>query len=267
MNKQGKGKIEWCDLTWNVGQGCFHDCKWRMPDGQIAQCYAKSVAERWKSPSFMPDGFDKHYWHPDRLSEPLDFKKPSKIFLDSFSDLMGHWAPASEIRDVLDVCRRAHWHTFQLLTKNPRRLGQFTFPDNVWVGVSAPPTFMNGHELSADQQRRWLDTGLDALAKADAKVKWLSIEPLSFDIAPWIQESGFVPDWVVIGAASNGPRVYQPDPQWVWNLVDLFSAPGTPLFYKGNLRGNAAANPWREEFPTVVRVPDSLSYSQGELPW
>jgi protein gp37 len=56
-------------------------------------------------------------------------------------------------------------------------------------------------------------------------------------------------DWVVIGAASDGPGIHQPDPAWVTNLIDYFGDMDVPIFFKGNLAGNPAADPWREEFP------------------
>lgn len=189
MNKQNPG-IEWTHrygphtgYTWNPLQGCDHDCQWRMPDGTIAGCYAKAIAEKFKSASFFPQGFEQHYWHPSKLDEPLKLTTPAGIFLDSMSDLMSRRVPEGQIEQVLEVCRRAHWHTFFLLTKNAPRLRQFQFPPNVWVGASAPPTFMYGKELDLDQQRRMLGKTLDILATTDVPVRWLSIEPLSFDVS------------------------------------------------------------------------------------
>lgn len=124
MSKQkrngGRG-IEWTDYTWNPVAGCKFGCAWEMPDGQRAQCYAKSVAEGLARAAY-PGGFEKVYWRPNILDQPLRLNEPSKIFLDSMSDLMGAWVSDERIRAVFDVCRRAYWHDFQLLTKNPARL-------------------------------------------------------------------------------------------------------------------------------------------------
>lgn len=141
MNKQGPNGIEWTQFSWNPVSGCHHACTWTMPDGRVAECYAKTVAERVAMTAY-PEGFAHHYWHPERLEEPLKVKKPARIFLDSMSDLMGAWVPDEQIEDVLDICRRASWHQFQLLTKNAPRLLKFNgrIPSNVWVGVSAPPS-------------------------------------------------------------------------------------------------------------------------------
>lgn len=255
LNKQAKGGdkrgIEWTDYTWNPIAGCQHGCRWSMPDGSIARCYAETVADGVAGSAY-PQGFEHHYWNPQRLEEPLSLKEPSRIFLDSMSDLMGHWVSEEQINAVLDVCRRAYWHTFQLLTKNAPRLEKFDYPSNVWVGVSAPPSFFMGKRLDENQQARMIARQLAALQVAKARgatVRWMSIEPLSFDIAEHLFQDDL--DWAVIGAATNGAKVYQPEPQWVRNVCMALA--GVPIFYKGNLAGNKAAYPWREEFPVTEK--------------
>ncbi len=245
MNKQrsatGRG-IEWTDYTWNPVAGCKHACRWQMPDGTLAVCYAEVVAERVAQAAY-PHGFQHHYWTPERLSEPLGVKVSAKIFLDSMSDLMGHWVTDDQIEAVLDVCRRAGWHTFQLLTKNAPRLLQFDFPPNVWVGVSAPPSQMFGRQLTNAQQVRMVERQLEVLARVRVPVRWMSIEPLSFDIAPLLKDSPL--EWAVIGAASNGAKTYQPEAAWVQDLLSVLDGQSTPVFFKGNLNWT----PHREAFP------------------
>lgn len=247
MNKQDDGKgnrgVEWTDFSWNSPGGCEHKCEWLMPDGTKAVCYAKTVAEGVARKAY-PHGFEHHYWHPERLDEPLRVKKPAKIFLDSMSDLMGHWVPDDQVQQVLDVCEKAHWHTFQLLTKNAPRLLKFKFPSNVWVGVSAPPSFMMGKELTQVQQERMVERQLATLQQIDVPVRWMSIEPLSFDIAPILTR--FPPlQWVVIGAATNGAKTYQPQAAWVERVLVWADNNDVPVFFKGNLEWPG----WREDFP------------------
>jgi protein gp37 len=253
MNKQSKGKgkrgIEWTDFTWNPVGGCRHGCRWRMPDGTVAECYAETVAEGVAQHSY-PHGFEHHYWRPEVLEEPLALKTPSHIFLDSMSDLMGHWVPKEQVQSVLSICARAELHTFQLLTKNAPRLKQFDFPDNVWVGVSAPPTIMLGKPLSFSQQIHMLRTMLEVLHKIQVPVRWMSIEPLSFDIAPFLKNSGL--QWAVIGAATNGAKTYQPRPEWVQNVLKVLDKQGTKVFFKGNL--DWPRDQWREDFPEPERL-------------
>lgn len=252
MNKQAKYKngqltgrgIEWTDFTWNAVSGCKHGCRWTMPDGSVAICYAEEVANGVAQKSY-PDGFEAHYYHPARLSEPLAITKPAKIFLDSMADLMGYWVPAEQIDAVLSVCKQAHWHTFQLLTKNAPRLLQFDFPSNVWAGVSMPPSMMWGKPLSQGQQEAKFIKDLDVLSRIKAAVKWVSFEPVAWDVAPILARFPGVVNWAVIGAASNGRNYYQPDKSHIENLLGVCEAQNIPVFFKGKLNWS----PWREQFP------------------
>lgn len=271
MNKQGKlidskvvGGIEWVKTilpngterqgyTWNPIGGCQHGCRWLMPDGQEAVCYAETTADsiaRQTAGAAYGQGFAHHYWHSKRLYEPLRVTTPSKIFLDSMSDLMGHWVPDEQVQAVLDICGQASHHTFQLLTKNAPRLLKFTFPPNVWLGVSAPPSHFMGKALSLAQQAAYVKRALAVLAEFPTHVTWMSIEPLSFDMAPLLQGAGL--KWAVVGAASNGPRYYQPEPEHLRAVIDVLDANHTAVFYKGNLRpslDSGVLSAWREEFP------------------
>lgn len=253
MNKQqGPTRIEWTDWTWNPVTGCQHGCAWRMPDGQWANCYAEDIAD--KMPGNYPRGFAAHYYHPSRLIEPLEVTTPSKIFVGSMADVFGHWVPDYQIVAILDVCRQAHWHQFQFLTKNAPRLRRFDFPPNCWVGISAPPSEMMGKPLKLTKQTQWFGTAVRALSLCNAAIKWVSFEPLSFNIALRLSFNDIerlcdTIDWAVIGAASRGKAYYQPDPKWVDDLLSDLDKYAIPVFFKGNLRGNAAADPWREEFP------------------
>ena len=253
MNKQKKAAgpgIEWTDYTWNPIGGCQHGCRWEMPDGSVAICYAEDVAEGVASPAY-PNGFAHHYWNPVRLQKPLKLKTPARVFLDSMSDVMGHWVPDEQIEQVLEVVRAAHWHTFQLLTKNAPRLLKFDLPPNLWVGVSMPPSIMFGKPLSEHQQRRMFAGCLGVLSKLKVPVRWVSFEPLSFDVAPLLDDDPPL-EWAVIGAATNGRKAYQPESGWVSGLLSRLDERGIPVFFKGNLEWSL----WREEFPGQdVEVP------------
>lgn len=257
MNKQGPSGIEWTDYTWNPVGGCGSGCQWVMPDGKIAKCYAEAVAQGVASKAY-PHGFNHFYFHPDRLDQPLKVKIPAKIFLDSMGDLMSPIVPTGVIQRVLDVVRQADWHTFQLLTKNPKRLTQFELPTNLWVGVSMPPSIMNSKRLSQDQQERYIFVALDVLRELDHPIGWMSLEPLSFDLTPiflrWIDKrsnNGLLPfKWAVIGAASHGRTYYQPKQSWILTLLYLLDSRHIPVFFKGNL----THSPYREEYPAIQRI-------------
>jgi protein gp37 len=259
MNKQQKNTtsrgIEWTDWTWNPTAGCMHGCTWQMPDGSIAECYAKKIAEGLARAAY-PDGFESHYWREHVLHDPLKETTPSKIFVGSMADLFGHWVPEEQIHQILDVMRQSHWHVFQTLSKYPIRLPEFNpFPENVWVGVSLPA----GQLMPQKGASRALKAYLKQMTRIEASVRFMSIEPLWFDAGQvftnWLAENGSLPfEWVIIGAATNGPKTYQPDPEWVKNLLAVLDSQKIPVFFKGNLEWN----PWREEFPVRKQVEISV---------
>ena len=240
--------------SWNVLSGCLHGCQWTMPDGQVAECYAKTVAEG-VARSAYPQGFEVSQFHPERLEEPLKVQEPAGIFLDSMSDLLGRWVPEVQIAQVLDVCARAFWHTFFLLTKNAPRVPHFAYPANIFVGVSSPPDQMWGHVLTRHQQRSLLRTSLERLRLLRVPVRWISFEPLSWDCADIVAQYPGVLTWCVIGAASRGRQEYPPAPETLQRLLDVLDTQGVPVFFKGNLRSlPLAAQNWRANFPQKVGV-------------
>lgn len=258
MNKQKKSEssrgIEWTDYTWNPVAGCFHACQWTMPDGLIANCYAEDVATRVAGKAY-PHGFEHHYWYPKRLTEPARVKDAARIFVGSMADVFGHWVNGGHIESILDVCEQCSQHTFQFLTKNAVRTADFDLSANCWLGTSTPPTFMWNKALTADQQQRMMARSLASLAQSNADIRWISAEPLTFDLAPILRGFEGLVDWIVIGAASNGKQLYPPDQSLVERLLDECAVQGIAVFFKGNMRvlPFAAAN-WREEFPTQQEV-------------
>lgn len=241
-------------FTWNPTSGCLHGCTWKMPDGSVAECYAKGIAERFTAA--YPHGFEHHYWRPHVLTQPLKLKASAGIFVGSMADLFGHWTPNEQIQQVIDVMREAHWHTFQVLTKNPKRLQDFDFPDNVWVGASLPA----GRMMNEQGGARVLETYIRQIAKVEALTRFISIEPLWFDVAPvvekWIETYSWFPfQWAIIGAASNGNKKYQPNPAHFTDLLRVLDEQHIPVFFKGNLRDlPEAAADWREGFPIAKSV-------------
>lgn len=268
MNKQAKANggrgIEWTDYTWNPIAGCFHACAWKMPDGSIANCYAEDIAERSMAKQHYPEGFEHNYWKPEILGEPLKVKTPSKIFVGSMADVFGHWVEREHILDVLEVCDKAHWHTFQFLTKNPKRVWDFVgvIPQNCWIGASTPPDLMWNKPLSVHQRQRMLTTTLNALSgiRETGLTTWLSAEPITIDAGMFIKhhvyDNGQRPiDWIVVGAASNGKKLYAPKHDLVTSAVRYADQYGVSVFFKGNMQASQwAADNWREEFPVVQAV-------------
>jgi protein gp37 len=156
-------QIEWTEATWNPVTGCT-----QISPG-CAHCYAKTFAERFRGVPGHPyeRGFDLTL-RPERLKQPLAWKKPKLIFVNSMSDLFHEDVPDDFVFEVFDTIKAAHWHTFQLLTKRPERLVELgpglSFPDNLWVGVSV-------------ENQRWTSR-IGHLEQVPARTRFLSCEPL-----------------------------------------------------------------------------------------
>ncbi len=210
-----KTSIEWTDYTWNPVTGCLKNCSY---------CYASAISKRFHI-SFKPT------FHPERLEEPIKLKKPSKIFVCSMADLFGEWVPSEWIHRVLDVVKACPQHTFQFLTKDPKRYSEFTpFYNNVWIGATAT------------DQAYWRYAQF-WLASVNAPVKFISVEPFLHRINPFFDGMKFIPDWLIIGACT-GKEAKQPDPEWVKLLEQ--SCKGVSVFHKDNLIGG-----YRKEFPII----------------
>ncbi len=105
---------------------------------------------------------------PRMLEIPLSWKKPQTIFVNSMSDLFHKNVPASYIKKVFDVMRRAHWHRFQVLTKRAGRLAQLI------SSLGWAPNILMGVSVETEDCKSWID----ALRKTQAHLKFLSVEPL-----------------------------------------------------------------------------------------
>ncbi|MGE0060357.1 MAG: DUF5131 family protein, partial [Dehalococcoidia bacterium] len=175
--------IEWTEATWNPVTGCT-----QISPG-CANCYAKTFAERFRGVPGHPYemGFDLTL-RPERVRQPLGWKKSKLIFVNSMSDLFHEDVPDSFIKDVFSTIKEAHWHRFQLLTKRPERLvamkGELDFPENLWVGVSV-------------ENQRWTSR-VDELRKVPAQVRFLSCEPLLGPLRLDLTEIL----WVIVGGVS-----------------------------------------------------------------
>src|SRR5437667_4371079 len=131
-------KIEWTNSTWNPIRGCD-----KISPG-CAHCYAETFAERFRGVPGHPyeQGFDLRLI-PEKLAEPLRWKAPKRVFVNSMSDLFHEDVPIDYIAKVAGIMRDASWHTFQVLTKRSGRLRELLNDDlvfagqlpNVWWGV------------------------------------------------------------------------------------------------------------------------------------
>lgn len=207
-----RSQIEWTEATWNPVTGCT-----QVSPG-CANCYAMRFAERFRDVPGHPyeRGFDLQL-RPDRLGQPLKWKKPRTIFVNSMSDLFHPGVPDEYIQQVFEVMREASRHRFQVLTKRSKRLAelspQLPWPENVWMGVSV-------------ENQRWTSR-IDDLRRTGAKIKFLSCEPL---LGPLELDLEGI-DWVIAGGES-GPGARPMDGDWVRGVRDQCVTAETAFFFK-----------------------------------
>lgn len=210
-------EIEWTDATWNPVTGCT-----KISPG-CDNCYAARFSERFRGTPGHPfeNGFDLTL-RPGRLEQPLAWKRPRRIFVNSMSDLFHKAVPRAFIERVFDTIERADWHQFQLLTKRSSLMRDFLShryvtrppPAHLWVGVSV--------------EDRVRVSRVGQLRQCPAAIRFLSIEPLIAPIGP-LDLTGI--HWVIVGGES-GPHARPMDPNWVRDIRDQCADQGVAFFFK-----------------------------------
>jgi protein gp37 len=209
--KMNKTKIEWTDFSWNPITGCNHGCWY---------CYAKKLTTRFKK--VFPNGF-KPTFYPTRLKEPWKYKKPSKIFVCSISDLFAPWTlPYWRSLVMVSIKNCPVKHTFQLLTKNPELIPRDRFPDNVWIGTTV--TNKNGD---------WRN--IEEIKKVTAKIRFVSFEPLLNYLPIDVCLDGL--QWIIIGKLTGSRRI-KLNGDWVHDIINEAERHDIPFFLKHNLGWN-----------------------------
>lgn len=213
-----KSSIEWTDATWNPVRGCT-----KISPG-CKHCYAEVFAERFRGVPNHPygQGFDLRLV-PEKLEEPLRWKTPRRIFVNSMSDLFHPNVPVEYIAKVVDVMIRAPWHTFQVLTKRANRMADL-LNTTLAFGADKPHIWWG---VSVENKKHGIPR-ITQLQRANAKVRFLSIEPLLEDLGK-LNLKGI--HWVIVGGESgNGARPMSED--WVASLKTQCEKAKVPFFFK-----------------------------------
>ena len=166
----------------------------------------------------------------------MRIKKPAKIFVVDMGELFGEWVDSDWIDKIINVVGECPQHIFQFLTKNPKRYGQFDFPQNCWLGISV----CNGCMIENIEYMRGLRT----------PVKFISFEPLLSDMSFVILSEI---DWIIIGALT-GRSARQPKFDWIEHLLKTADFYGIPVFMKNNLNYKFK----RQEFPKNIDKGDKI---------
>jgi protein gp37 len=213
----GTTEIEWTDATWNPVTGCS-----KITRG-CDFCYAERFSERFRGVPGHPfaNGFDLTL-KPERLTQPLRWRQPKRIFVNSMSDLFHKDVPRRFIDSVFDTMELADWHTFQVLTKRSslmtrylrNRYGTALAPSHIWLGVSV--------EDAKNAVR------LKHLQAAQAAVKFVSFEPLLGPVGT-VDLAGI--HWAIVGGES-GPRARPMAEEWALEIRDQCVAQNIAFFFK-----------------------------------
>lgn len=251
----GKTTIQWTDMSWNPITGCQ-----KVSEG-CRNCYAKAIHDRrYKAhlsgkemPKQYHDAFEVVQFHENRLDFPLHVRKPTKFFVNSGSDVFHESVSYEFIRRMFDVMIACRQHTFQILTKRPHRMLDFTawhigqekaegftikqYPSNVWFGVSV-------------EDQATANSRIPLLLQTPAAIRFISAEPLLGEIngsygqwlssveAEKIEDSDSHKlkmknsiDWVICGGES-GKNARPMHPDWARSLRNQCQAAGVPFFFK-----------------------------------
>ncbi|MEM9710628.1 MAG: phage Gp37/Gp68 family protein [Actinomycetota bacterium] len=238
----GKTGIEWTDVTWNPLTGCAH-----VSPG-CDRCYAaREAAGRlshhpaYEGLAVRPEGEPARFTgeirlHPDRLDQPLRWRKPRRVFVNSMSDLFSREIVEQHgtdgvafVAEVFVVMSIASDHQFQVLTKRPQRMAQILTDPAFWMHVNRRrmergfPVLPGGMSDGMLIPNVWLGTSIesdryafraDHLRRTPAAVRFISAEPLLGPL-PSLDLTGI--DWLIVGGES-GPQARPMHPDWVRDL-------------------------------------------------
>lgn len=212
-----KSTIEWTNSTWNPVTGCT-----KISAG-CDHCYAERLSERFRGVEGHPfePGFDLTL-RPKRLEQPIHWRSPQLIFVNSMSDLFHKDIPTDYIERVFDTMERADWHIYQVLTKRSSLMRRFiqeryrdqAAPPHIWLGVSI--------------ENKAALTRLRHLQQTNASVRFVSFEPLLGPIGSVDLEDIH---WVIAGGES-GPGARPMRSEWVRALRDQCQAQYVAFFFK-----------------------------------
>lgn len=248
--------IEWTDETWNPVSGCT-----RVSDG-CTHCYIERTPPfRMSHRRFDGKGTGSTtgvQLYPDRLSIPLHWRKPRKVFVCSLADLFQDEVPDEFIAHVFAVMQSCAAHTFQVLTKRHARMRSLLNSDDFWAAVTDFGAIVMGQRPSRPQHwpdegarnkylpnvwlgctaenQQWADIRIPALLDTPAAMRFVSAEPLlgPIDLTPWLVPTALRPPelhWVITGGES-GPGARPAHPAWFRLIRDECQAAGVAFLHK-----------------------------------
>ena len=238
--------IEWTEATWNPSTGCT-----KISPG-CKNCYAEKLSSRLQRMKLKKysKGF-KFIQHPSDVDIPLNWKKPKKIFVNSMSDLFHEKSSFEFVGRCFHTMIQADQHDYQILTKRPQRMVEFSslfmkyfghkIPNYIWMGVSIE---------NKDYVSR-----INELRKVKCNTRFISFEPLIGPVGK-INLKGI--DWAIIGGES-GPKFRTVEEEWILDIIKQCKKQKVPVFFKqwGGFRpksgGRTINNRLYSEYPEIKK--------------
>lgn len=211
--------IEWTEATWNPTTGCT-----KISSG-CKNCYAATLTKRLKAMGIKKYSNDFHLTqHENEIDLPLHWKKPRKIFVNSMSDLFHEDVEMEFIDQCFHTMLQAKWHIYQILTKRPQKMLEFSewfykrhgvnIPRHIWMGVSVE-----------DNSTVWR---IKELRQVLCSMRFISFEPLLEEIN---KVNLHKIDWAIIGGESG--HGYRPvDGKWIQSLINQCTSQHISVFFK-----------------------------------
>lgn len=256
-----KSSIEWTDATWNPVRGCS-----RISEG-CRNCYAERVAARFSAKGQAYHGLAKMTKSGPRwtgklkliekhLDDPLGWKRPRRVFVNSMSDLFHEDLSDVDIEKVFHVMEFASQHHYQILTKRPERMLSYLenhrgidgtpwfkhAPSHIWIGVSIED------QKTAEYRLRFLE-------RTRSFICWVSCEPLLGPIDFYKAAEPGSLQWVVVGGES-GPHARPMKLQWARQIRRYCSQMKIPFFMKqlGSVLAKGGKGGRFEDLPRGLRI-------------
>jgi len=239
--------IEWTEATWNPTTGCT-----KISSG-CKNCYAATLSKRLKAMGIKKYKREFEFTeHPDEVELPLKWKKPRKIFVNSMSDLFHEKAKMEFIGQCFSTMIKANWHTYQVLTKRPTKMAEFSqlfynyfgheIPNHIWMGASIE-----------DNDNVWR---INELRKVKCDIRFISFEPL-VDSVGRVDLEGI--DWAIIGGESGyGFRPVKKE--WIMEIIQQCKEQNVAVFFKqwGGVRpksgGRTINGKTYDEYPDLKKI-------------
>ena len=231
LGQQSSTGIAWTQATWNPLHGCAYaseGCRYcyaaklmatRMRDRYPGLARRQATEDAKKPPYIFTN---KILLDPKDLAEVLVDKSPKRYFVNSMSDLFHAGVPNQYIDAVFNVMEQAWWHQYQVLTKRPKRMAEYSQkryadqqpPPHIWLGTTA-------------ENQEAYDERVEHLAATKTAVRWLSCEPLIGAINLGRKRQF---DWIVVGGETGSKR--KMEKEWAASLRDQCAELNVPFFFK-----------------------------------